>query len=383
MPKQRQHRGVHLNSSIEAMNDKDVRQCSAAVVDGLPAPRMRPFLDAADDDSDAALDLYAWNARMAGAALEQLSHLEVLLRHAIDVQLRQAARENVAGIPWFLLPPYADGRTSDAVTLVRNRLRPLNRETRDQIVAGLSFGFWTGWLGSKHEELWRHTLRRAFPHGSGRRKEISALVEQIRKFRNRIAHHDSLLSVDVGFEMGSVFRLAHIINPQAAEWMESVDRTRKVGRERPLTVNDTVVIPAARAWPFYESSHAYICQAGRYFQEVRHIAFYADRMINKDVPRIRFRRDNVLWNEGEADRLSRSNDRGDRKLSAIMRAGLDNGWTHGAYQVFALSKPGDPDHVTLDQPFVNERIGRGSGFVQRQRYTSIHQLRHASNIWEL
>ena len=39
---------------------------------------MRPFLDAAEGDADAALDLYAWNARMAGAALEQLSHLEAV-----------------------------------------------------------------------------------------------------------------------------------------------------------------------------------------------------------------------------------------------------------------------------------------------------------------
>lgn len=109
---------------------------------------------------------------MSGAALEQISHLEVLLRNAIDAQLSISTSEKDRGIPWFLLPPYYDAQ-AEAIDRVRERLRPLGKETRDQVVVHLSFGFWSGWVGAKYEELWRKSLRFAFPNGSGQRKEVS------------------------------------------------------------------------------------------------------------------------------------------------------------------------------------------------------------------
>lgn len=204
-----------------------------SILEGFSSPRLQPFLTAANGDEAEALKLYAWNTQMAGAALEQLSHLEILLRNAIDTQLSRKVREDNCGIPWFLLPPFSLAQ-GDVIDAVRGRLRAANRETRDQIVAGLSFGFWSGWLGPKYEELWRQTLYLAFPNGSGKRKDISALAAQVRKFRNRIAHHDSLLNVDAGFEMEAIFRLAEIINKDVAEWMKSVDRTHEVGLKSQL-----------------------------------------------------------------------------------------------------------------------------------------------------
>lgn len=195
------------------MGGKEEPTCRA-VLPGFPEPRLRSYLIAACGDIDKAQELYKWNAQMAGAALEQLAYLEVLLRNAVDIQFSNRVRERDRGIPWFLLPPFITAQ-GEALETVRERLRGENRETRDQIIAGLSFGFWTGWFGPKYEELWRQNLRFAFPNGSGQRKEIARLVEQIRKFRNRVAHHDSLLNVDVGFEMEatSSLRASSMLRP--------------------------------------------------------------------------------------------------------------------------------------------------------------------------
>lgn len=375
-------RGVLLKSSIHIVGDQSNCLSPDQVLASFPSPRLAPYLREADEDAASALELYSWNAQMAGAALEQLAHLEVLLRHAIDKQFAQLVNEEENGIPWFLLPPFISAQEYE-IDKVRVRLRALRRETRDQIVAGLTFGFWSGWLGAKYEELWRQALHHAFPHGSGLRKDVSVLVEQIRKFRNRVAHHDSLLHVDVGFEMEAVFKLAQFISPDAANWMKSVDRTKQIGSLKPISNTDTVVVPAARAWTFYEESFAYICQAGRYFQDVKHIAFYANQEVQQDVPRIKSRHDNVAWNQAEAKRLKTSKNRTDRKLGAAMEAGLQNGFKHGTYQVFLLSSPNDPAHVRLEEPLRNPREGRSSAYVRKQRYTSIHQLRHASTVWEL
>ena len=365
------------------MSSKELEKTThESIITSFSTPRMIPFLTASQGNREKALELYAWNAQMAGAALEQISHLEVLLRNAIDVQLSDWAQESARGIPWFLLPPYNKVQ-SEAIDTVRQRLRPLGRETRDQIIAGLSFGYWTGWVGVKHDELWKQSLRFAFPYGSGQRKEVSALVEQVRKFRNRIAHHDSLLNIDIGFEMSAVFRLAEIISQDAAQWMRDVDRTRLVGSGKPVSLSDTVVVAASEAWPFYLESHAYICQPGRYFQNVKYLAFYADQEIKAHVAKIKNRYDNVVWNEREAQRLQDSDKREERHLGKVMQEGLAAGWIHGKYQVFLLTRPGEPTHVQLERPLVNTRRGKGSAFTQRQRYTSVHQLRHAEDIREL
>ncbi|WP_257161624.1 hypothetical protein [Corynebacterium cystitidis] len=359
-------------------------QHEQAVLEGFSEPRVKPYMEAAQGDKTVALQLYSWNAQMAGAALEQLAHLEVLLRHAVDTQLSDKVNEASRGIPWFLLPPYYTSQAENIET-VRSRLRPLGRETRDQIVAGLSFGFWSGWFGSKHDELWRQTLHRAFPHSSGNRKEISALVEQIRKFRNRVAHHDSLLKVDIGFEMEAVFRLASLINKDASEWMKKTDRTRAVVAKRPSSTIalDTVIVPASDAWGFYQQSHAYICQAGRFFQNATHMAFYADREVKREIPRIKRRYDNVLWNSAEAARLQASTNRDERQLGKVMRNGINSGlWPGGRYQVFMLSKDGR-SHVSIDKPLLNKRKGKSSAFVRKQRYTSIQKLRYANDVWDL
>jgi hypothetical protein len=181
----------------------------AAVWEMLSEPRMAPFLKNAGGDRSSALELYEWSARTSSAAFKDVGHLEVLLRNALDRRLREFYREDACGIPWFLLPTAGGENVSDAVAAVRERRRPLGKESRHQIVAGLSFGFWTGLLGPKYDDLWRAALYRAFPNSSGKRKQVAVAVERVRKFRNRLAHHDSMINVDVPFE------IRHILNSQA------------------------------------------------------------------------------------------------------------------------------------------------------------------------
>jgi hypothetical protein len=104
--------------------------------------------------------------------------------------------------------------TSATIAAVRDRLRPLGHDSRHQIIAGLSFGFWSGMLGSRYEDLWRSALRHAFPHSPGTRKSVSAPVEAIRKFRNRLAHADSMLNVDIPFEMRRILDITAYIDPR-------------------------------------------------------------------------------------------------------------------------------------------------------------------------
>jgi hypothetical protein len=94
------------------------------------------------------------------------------------------------------------------------------------------------------------------------------------------------------------------------------------------------------------------------------------------------RRDNVEWTAEEADRLRASDDRNDRKISAVIDAssGL---WKDGRYQVFLLTSPGNPAHRRLAAALPHDGSGRGSAFVQRQRYVSLHSLETATATSDL
>jgi len=52
------------------------------------------------------------------------------------------------------------------------------------------------------------------------------------------------------------------------------------------------------------------------------MAFYEEREIGVEVPCIKARYDNVLWNEAEADRLKLSEKKEDKKLGKVMASGL-------------------------------------------------------------
>lgn len=112
------------------------------------------------------------------------------------------------------------------------------------------------------------------------------------------------------------------------------------------------------------------------------MAFYADQEIKSEFPMIVDRRDNVEWSDAAADKLETSEDRRDRKIAALIRESRNLGWTDGRYQVFLLTNDqgksanheGNKDHRSRETPIPHERRGRGTAFVRKQRYVSLHGL---------
>lgn len=152
---------------------------------------------------------------------------------------------------------------------------------------------------------------------------------------------------------------------------------------RPLRQRDTVIVAAKDAWPLYQALSAYVCQAGRSFQSVRYLAFYADREIKPEVALVCRRLDNVDWTDAEVKRLLASSAADDHRLARIITESRTRGWTEGRYQVFELTNPGEVGHLTLPGPIPHLARGRGSAFTQGQRYTQHEVLKRASSTEEL
>lgn len=364
----------------------------AAIVNLLTPSRLAPYLHESQGDESKALQLYAWNASMAAACMETLAYVEVMLRNAVDRELALYAREDTRRIPWFMIPTITGSSHASitrSVDETRARLRGLSphRDSRDQIIAGLSFGFWPQLFGPKHEDLWRAALNKAIP-GADRhlRKSVSAKLDRLRPFRNRLAHHDSLLAQDIMFHLEEMLTLVEWIEPDARRWLEKRERVSAVYRTRPVTPLDTLVVPAAAAWGLYQSDGVYVCPPKRNFRPFDYIAFYADKQIKPKIAELRYHRDNVEWSAVEAARLTALSGpahRFDRQIGAAITASRSAGWTEGRYQIFLLSKDTDPATITLPSPIPHTHSGKGKGFVRRHRYTSHHSLRSATTTDDL
>ncbi|WP_074852629.1 hypothetical protein [Gordonia westfalica] len=358
----------------------------------LSSDRLAPYLREADGDEALALRLYEWNTQISAASMEVLAYLEVLLRNAIDRELTKFADESRRGLPWFMLPSVngpSHNEITTAVETTRGRLRGISprRDARGQIIAGLSFGFWTAFFKAPYEDLWRSALTYALPGTpSGSRKNVIVALERTRKFRNRLAHHDSLLAQDILLELDTMLSLVEWIDPDARIWLDGIQRVTKVYTERPVAPVDTLVVPAGLAWPLYQSTSVYICPPDRNFRPADYMAFYADKEIKPEVPAILHHRPNVVWTSAEAARLqglAGDTHKNDRKIGKAITASLSVGWTHGRYQVFLLSSGGHPKHLTLAKPIPHLSTGRGSAYVQRHRYTTHHSLETATSTDEL
>lgn len=351
----------------------------------LPSPRFSPYLQEALCDEKAADCLYRWHARMSSACMELISHFEVILRNSIDSTLAKYYNESERNIPWFLLKNGLTKKIEKNIVEARQESARFKFESRGQIVSRLTFGFWTNMLSRRCDELWQKSLHNAFPNTRRPRSEVMRHVEEIRKFRNKVAHHDSLLGVNIPFEIDRIFNVTGWISTSAEKWLREISRCQDVYNSRPLNPLNTVIVPGKISWETYIKTSVYICQQGRFFRDVSRMAFYANKEIKPLVPEILERRGQVAWNEKEAQRLENTGNPMDKILSGAIKATKsmkdNNGellYKDGVYQVFILSNEKNIQKTKkIKNPIRHTKTGKGSAYVRKQRYCNIGSLLHA------
>nr|WP_243851381.1 hypothetical protein [Modestobacter marinus] len=184
---------------------------------------------AAESDRSRALALYEWNAQISAALLHDLAHVEVGLRNAYD----RALSARWPGPPHWTL---AGERVFAPVYRTRGRRRvDVNEKPRDnlrhavinaggpaarpgKVVAELMFGFWRYLSSAAHEKaLWVPALHRAFPRGTDRAIHVDGPVGRLHTLRNRVAHHEPLLTTDIVGRFADLVGLADRLEPQLGQ----------------------------------------------------------------------------------------------------------------------------------------------------------------------
>ena len=199
----------------------------------LSAARFEPFLAASDGDYERAIELYDWHAEIAAACFGMVHHFEVLVRNAIDGVLGDGQPQQPIKDTWLMDFDILQPEGIKQVIVAVERLEKGKGITRGRVVAGVSFGFWAGLFSNHYEELWRHQLRYAFPHGSIMRKNLTQRMRLLQRFRNRVAHHDCLLGQSIGDRADDMLLIAGWIDPDAAAWLGERSRVHALLAARP------------------------------------------------------------------------------------------------------------------------------------------------------
>lgn len=263
----------------------------------LPPARLQPYRDfwmaegsGAPPSDEAIAALYVWQVGMCSAWYEVLAYVEVIVRHALDVQLRRWNAAQGNGPEWLTNPAaplrsILGGRTlSDLQNSAARAARGRNAVDpdfgahprqgvpvgHDDLVAQLTFGnlvhllpndppsqrrrqgFASGY--SKHEQLWVNATSKAFPALSlvwqNRRWSrfptahpvpavvapgyaLSAALERLRRVRNRVGHHEQMFRVRHNHRHKDAMLIVRAVSAPATEVLRGLSRVPAQEATRP------------------------------------------------------------------------------------------------------------------------------------------------------
>jgi hypothetical protein len=192
----------------------------AALERSLTRERLTYYLSECGDDVETALRMYELNTRLSAAFYGPVQGLEVLVRNAMNIELRATFGENWHDLSVIRLQATQADEVARAV-----RELETDPPTNGAVVAELPFAFWVGLLGPKNEnEIWRKALYRSFPNRpkGTERKIIQNALNSIRRLRNRIAHHEKILHRDLAADHATILEIAGWCCRETRDWIASL-----------------------------------------------------------------------------------------------------------------------------------------------------------------
>ena len=106
--------------------------------------------------------------------------------------------------------------------------------TEGRVTAELSFGFWTNMFLPKYEDyLWAGFCRQATLDSAVTREKLLERCNKIRALRNRISHHETLITRDITRDYSETVELLQWICPETAKWIRPELKIMSVARQRP------------------------------------------------------------------------------------------------------------------------------------------------------
>lgn len=232
------------------------------LVSRLGQDRMKPYLVATDHHAKRALALYRWNGEASASFWQLISVAEVLLRNCLDERIGKWCQDNGGHRDWLLDPEampqplraefsgkvktfrsYAlnakgDRDSGGGITVDAPHPRAGHPLANGDVLAQITLGVWGEHFAPqtpktlpdetlqylpdettyyRRLELWNDVVSVAFPKDTDP-GELSHRLNRLKLFRNRIAHHEPILSVDTERHRNELLTLLEEIDPTIREW---------------------------------------------------------------------------------------------------------------------------------------------------------------------
>jgi len=196
-------------------------QTLGAIEAALSQARLARFLPEAGGDRQRAIRLYIWNIRLCEAFYLPTQLAEVCARNAIVKPVARRFTNDWHASPAFraILPPRLMLELDRVVDEEQRTKRGLF--TVDHVVAGLSFGFWLNLLTAGYDkQLWLNGVRVSFPYFPGPlgRQDLYDRLDRMRRWRNRIAHHNAIFDKNPRAELVNTLDIIGWVCPET-RWL--------------------------------------------------------------------------------------------------------------------------------------------------------------------
>lgn len=220
----------------------------------LTRERLATYLLARGGDVQAGFELYEWNIEASASVLSTVAMAEVVVRNALDEQLRiwAATRGARSGRQrsWLDMAPLDEQGRNDVdkarryaqrTTSVAGRRRSATSATatsHGKVVAELNLGFWRYLTASRYlTDLWIPALHEAFPDGpAGPRARRAAVEDRLQRLlvvRNRAAHHEPIFRRNLQRDLDSAVEVTRWISHDCADWLSARSTITAVLAARP------------------------------------------------------------------------------------------------------------------------------------------------------
>jgi hypothetical protein len=215
-----------------------------AIVRTITIERLHRYLKATGNDPFKAMELYELNVKLSAILYGLLNGLEVAVRNAEHIALT-----NSYGTPrWYDTPimpnfgkpnPGCEGPSWHDYAPLSEYWRDKVNEAKTspgignrpgKIIAELTFGFWVDLLQTQnHWSLWvGRKLHLAFPNARRHRKLIHERLKAVQLLRNRISHHEPIITStntlyngDGYISLGDIIETVEWVCPHTALWLKT------------------------------------------------------------------------------------------------------------------------------------------------------------------
>lgn len=207
-----------------------------AIEKAIQSERLARYLPAAGKNKTLAFRYYLWNCALSESFYLPIHFSEVLCRNAIHRQLVFRLGEKWYEHTTFrnLLDPKFRSELDGAIA--DERAQHSSQMTNHHVVSALHFGFWEHLTTKRFERLiWHRGIGHNFPgaHFSKNRQDLHDLIESVRRWRNRIAHHNAIFDKSPSRKLQDTMDLIKWVCADTSAWLATVCTAQAVLNARP------------------------------------------------------------------------------------------------------------------------------------------------------